>query len=60
MTTTTKSGAGISRYLRVYRVLSQALAERRFGAGEPHSRAEMMEFNYLAEQGAIVRTSEGR
>jgi GntR family transcriptional regulator len=34
MTTTTKSGAGISRYLRLYRVLAQALAEGRFGAGE--------------------------
>jgi hypothetical protein len=29
----------------------------RFGAGEAHGRAEMMEFNYLTEQGAI--TSEG-
>lgn len=34
MTTTTKSGAGVSRYLRLYRVLSQALAEGRFGVGE--------------------------
>jgi GntR family transcriptional regulator len=34
MTTTTKSGAGVSRYLRLYRVLSQALAEGRFAAGE--------------------------
>lgn len=31
MTTTTKSGAGVSRYLRLYRVLSQALADGRFG-----------------------------
>jgi GntR family transcriptional regulator len=36
MTTTIKSGAGVSRYLRLYRVLSQALAEARFGpAGQP-------------------------
>jgi hypothetical protein len=28
----------------------------RFGTGEAHGRAEMMEFNYLAEQGAIVTT----
>ena len=35
MTTTTKSGTGISRYLQVYRVLSQAVAEGLFGAGEP-------------------------
>lgn len=29
----------------------------RFGTGEAHGRAEMMEFNYLAEQGAIRRDS---
>lgn len=34
MTTTIKSGAGVSRYLRLYRVLSQALAEGRFAVGE--------------------------
>ena len=27
----------------------------RFGIAEPHGRAEMMEFNYLSGQGAIVR-----
>jgi DNA-binding GntR family transcriptional regulator len=27
----------------------------RFGTGEAHSRAEMMEFNYLSEKGAIAR-----
>lgn len=35
MTTTTKSGAGVSRYLRLYRVLSQALADGQFGPTEP-------------------------
>ncbi|MDE2051716.1 MAG: GntR family transcriptional regulator [Gammaproteobacteria bacterium] len=35
MTTTPKSGAGVSRYLRLYRVLSQALAEGRFAGGTP-------------------------
>ncbi|HUA26896.1 MAG TPA: GntR family transcriptional regulator [Steroidobacteraceae bacterium] len=35
MTTTTKSGAGVSRYLRLYRVLSQALADGQFPPGEP-------------------------
>jgi len=35
MTTTTKSGAGVSRYLRLYRVLSQALADGQFGPMEP-------------------------
>ncbi len=29
----------------------------RFGTGEAHGRAEMMEFNYLAEQGAITRAA---
>lgn len=33
--TTTKSGAGVSRYLRLYTVLSQALAEGRFRGREP-------------------------
>jgi len=33
----------------------------RFGVGEAHGRAEMMEFNYLSEQGAITRdASTGR
>jgi len=29
----------------------------RFGTGEAHGRAEMMEFNYLSEQGAIANVS---
>jgi hypothetical protein len=32
----------------------------RFGTGEAHSRAEMMEFNYLTEQGAIRREPSGQ
>ena len=32
----------------------------RFGTGEAHSRAEMMEFNYLSEQGAIRREPSGK
>jgi len=32
----------------------------RFGTAEAHSRAEMMEFNYLSERGAIKRESTGR
>jgi hypothetical protein len=32
----------------------------RFGIGEAHSRAEMMEFNYLSERGAIKREPTGR
>jgi hypothetical protein len=30
----------------------------RFGTGEAHGRAEMMEFNYLSEQGAIQHDAE--
>jgi hypothetical protein len=29
----------------------------RFGTGEAHGRAEMMEFNYLTEQGAVTQAS---
>ncbi|MEA2236739.1 MAG: hypothetical protein QOC81_1463 [Thermoanaerobaculia bacterium] len=32
----------------------------RFGTAEAHGRAEMMEFNYLTEKGAIVREKSGR
>ena len=32
----------------------------RFGTAEAHGRAEMMEFNYLAEQGAVSRDASGR
>ncbi|HEX4423751.1 MAG TPA: Zn-dependent hydrolase [Terriglobales bacterium] len=32
----------------------------RFGIGEAHARAEMMEFNYLSEHGAIKRQSSGK
>jgi hypothetical protein len=30
----------------------------RFGTGEAHGRAEMMEFNYLSEQGAILQQGD--
>src|SRR5215203_870481 len=32
----------------------------RFGTGEAHGRAQMMELNYLTEQGAIQREESGR
>src|SRR6185437_10321474 len=32
----------------------------RFGVGEAHGRAEMMEFNYLNEQKAVTRDASGR
>jgi len=32
----------------------------RFGVAEAHGQAEMMEFNYLSERGAVVREASGR
>lgn len=32
----------------------------RFGIAEPHARGEMMEFNYMMEQGAVARDPIGR
>jgi hypothetical protein len=32
----------------------------RFGTAEAHGRAEMMEFNYLSQEKAVVRDSTGR
>jgi hypothetical protein len=32
----------------------------RFGIGEAHGQAEMMEFNYLSERGAIIRHRSGK
>jgi hypothetical protein len=32
----------------------------RFGVGEAHARAEMMEFNYLSEHGAVKRQPSGK
>ena len=31
----------------------------RFGIGEAHGQAEMMEFNYLSERGAVKRQTFG-
>lgn len=58
MTTTTKSGAGISRYLRVYRVLSQALAEGRFGAGEPMPSEPRLMRDYGISRSTVRRALE--
>jgi hypothetical protein len=32
----------------------------RFGTAEAHGQAEMMEFNYLSERGAVARNANGR
>jgi hypothetical protein len=43
----------LEEYLASY--LAGIFRTVRFGTGEAHGRAEMMEFNFLAEQGAIVQ-----
>ena len=65
MTTTIKSGAGVSRYLRLYRVLSQALAEGRFGAGEPLPSEPQLMRDYGISRSTVRRAlarleAEGR
>ena len=58
MATTIKSGAGISRYLRVYRVLSQALAEGRFSAGEPMPSEPRLMRDYGVSLSTVRRALE--
>ena len=65
MTTITKSGAGVSRYLRLYRVLSQALAEGRFGAGAPLPSEPRLMRDYGVSRSTVRRAlarleAEGR
>lgn len=50
-----KSGAGVSRYLRLYRVLSQALAEGRFGAGEPLPSEPQLMKDYGVSRSTVRR-----
>ncbi|MHB8812580.1 MAG: GntR family transcriptional regulator [Steroidobacteraceae bacterium] len=59
MTTTTKSGAGVSRYLRLYRVLSQALAEGRFSRREPLPSEPRLMRDYGVSR-STVRRALGR
>jgi hypothetical protein len=40
--------------------LAGLLRSLRFGTGEAHGRAEMMEFNYCLENRAVVRRADGR
>lgn len=65
MMTTTKSGAGVSRYLRLYRVLSQALAEGRFVADEPLPSEPRLVREYSISRSTVRRAlaqleTEGR
>lgn len=65
MTTTTKSGAGVSRYLRLYRVLSQALAEGRFDPGQAMPSEPRLMRDYRISRSTVRRAlarleAEGR
>lgn len=58
MTTTTKSGAGVSRYLRLYRVLSQALAEGKFGPSQPLPSEPRLMRDYGISRSTVRRALE--
>lgn len=65
MTTTPNTGAGVSRYLRLYSVLSQALAERRIGAGGPLPSEPRLMRDYGVSRSTVRRAlarleAEGR
>src|SRR5579885_1039057 len=65
MTTTPKSGAGVSRYLRLYRVLSQALAEGRFAGRTPLPSEPQLMRDYGISRSTVRRAlarleAEGR
>ena len=65
MPITTKSGAGVSRYLRLYGVLSQALAEGRFGPAEPLPSEPRLMRDYEVSRSTVRRAlarleAEGR
>lgn len=59
MTTKPNKGAGVSRYLRLYSVLSQALAEGRFGAGQPLPSEPQLMKDYAVSR-STVRRALGR
>ena len=65
MMTTIKSGAGVSRYLRLYRVLSQALGEARFHTGQPLPSEPRLMRDYGVSRSTVRRAlarleTEGR
>lgn len=65
MTTRPNNGAGVSRYLRLYSVLSQALAEGRIGAGEPLPSEPRLKREYAVSRSTVRRAlarleAEGR
>lgn len=65
MTTTPNIGAGVSRYMRLYSVLSQALVERRIGLGEPLPSEPRLMRDYGVSRSTVRRAlarleAEGR
>jgi GntR family transcriptional regulator len=65
MTTTPNIGAGVSRYIRLYSVLSQALVERRIGVGEPLPSEPRLMRDYAVSRSTVRRAlarleAEGR
>ena len=65
MTTKPNKGAGVSRYLRLYSVLSQALAEGRIGAGQPLPSEPRLMKDYAVSRSTVRRAlarleTEGR
>ena len=65
MTTKPNSGAGVSRYLRLYSVLSQALTEGRFDTGEPMPSEPQLMKDYAVSRSTVRRAlarleAEGR
>ncbi len=65
MTTTIKPGEGVSRYLRLYRVLSQALAERHYRSGQPMPSEPRLMRDYGVSRSTVRRAlarleAEGR
>jgi GntR family transcriptional regulator len=59
MTKRTKSGAGVSRYLRLYRVLSQVLAEGRFAAGQRLPSEPRLMRDYGVSRSTVRRALAG-
>ena len=65
MTTKPDKGAGVSRYLRLYSVLSQALAEGRFDTGQPMPSEPQLMKDYAVSRSTVRRAlarleAEGR
>jgi len=65
MTTKPNKGAGVSRYLRLYSVLSEALADGRFDTGQPMPSEPQLMKDYAVSRSTVRRAlarleAEGR